>query len=425
MIARTFFVVVSLLFNINKSGISYPWEHGQWHKYEATMNHQHFDFASFFIDDLLFAIGGNDNRNMSEYVDTSSDNPYWISIQTNFDFESLSGGSSIVYSDDMVFLGCDEVYGQLRLFDFTNKSYPDDSSYNISSIPFPVTSCCMTLYSDKIYITGGQLLNNQNENKGQPLIQIYDIEYDKWTFGANMSIGRMFHGCEIIEETAEIYVFMGDTSDFDNETNTNEKYDIMSDNWMSIEDKLNNGRHGFYAKRIPYTNYIMLNGGYWWDPTVALNLNGYQNIVVFNIETNEFLEDKEANFPQLQCSQFERSVTIIQEYDDDYDDDMNITKKGRIWNIGGEWEYNIIPNGESIYYMDYPCDEFNDCINDQPICTLQEFWDKYGETIIICVVVGSVIICLCGIVICVWCMYAMKKATPTAQYEMFTDDKQY
>eukprot|EP00486_Rosalina_sp_Unknown_P015599 CAMPEP_0201596628 /NCGR_PEP_ID=MMETSP0190_2-20130828/193277_1 /ASSEMBLY_ACC=CAM_ASM_000263 /TAXON_ID=37353 /ORGANISM="Rosalina sp." /LENGTH=332 /DNA_ID=CAMNT_0048057097 /DNA_START=45 /DNA_END=1040 /DNA_ORIENTATION=+ len=332
MVEFLFVLILLCLANSDDNDTTtYPWLNGQWHKYDATMKSQHSDFAAFFVNDVLFAIGGSSARNTSEYVDTSSKDPSFKSIKgMDFDFESSSGGSSIVYSDDMVFLGCDDVEGELRLYDFSNSSSPD-MAMNISSMPVPVTSCCMRLYNDKIYVTGGQL-KDWGIFKGQPLLQIYDIQNDEWSMGANMTLGRMFHGCEIMDDDATIYVFMGDTSDFGNETKTNEMYDIMTDKWMNIDAELDAGRHGFYARRLPETSWIILNGGYAWDPDDSLNFDGYQNIAVFDTETNQFLDDD--TFPQLQCNQYERSVTIIQEYDEM---GVNGTVRARIWNIGGDW----------------------------------------------------------------------------------------
>ena len=82
-------------------------------------------------------------------------------------------------------------------------------------------------------------------------------------------------------------------------------------------------------------------------------------------------------------------------------------------------------HGQLIYYMDYPCSEFDDCLDKQPKCaTAPAIIHTLVKTTIIALSIGGAMVCLYIFALCCFCAQR-KRAAATLQYQMFTDDTKY
>lgn len=190
---------------------------------------------------------------------TSNVNP--VELQTE-----RYGAESIINGSDVYSIGGIN-NGQYN--NFIEKYIAESQAWEqIAEMPVPVADCCVAVYDNKIYISGGY----NGEAKAD--VQIYNLIDNTWQTGSSMP--EALYGSAYAQKNEKLYVFGGIGAD--NYKNKVYEYDMASDIWS---EKTNLPVNLAYSSALNADGTIYLMGG--------CNSKGcFDRIYTYNVESDSF-----------------------------------------------------------------------------------------------------------------------------------------
>eukprot|EP01083_Nonionella_stella_P160200 523440_1 len=169
-------------------------------------------------------------------------------------------------------------------YDVSLNQYLNPATYNAELLQQAANSCVTSTNfdgNDTIYIIGG------GGNGFLDTLQIYNIEYDKWRYGASLNTARMHNGCASVHglhATGALYTFGGKYgSRVDQYLDSIEKYIIMNNTWIVLEATLRYEMYGTSCIFVEWNHVIYCIGGY------ARYSEYVRDIELFDVHTETIL----------------------------------------------------------------------------------------------------------------------------------------